>query len=345
VSRRRSPLLLLTLARVRLFFREPGAVFWAFGFPLLMSLALGVAFRNRPPEPINVAVEDAPGAQAVYDALTARPDVHARLLSHEDAALALRTGKVALVVSGVSPAVYVFDRMRPDSRVARAVVDDVLQRAAGRKDAVPVTEREVSEQGARYIDFLVPGLIGMNIMSSGMWGIGYAIVEERTRRLLKRLVATPMRRGHFLLSFMLMRVVFLLVELPVILLFTHFVFGVTIQGSVPLFVALAFLGAFTFSGVGLLVASRAQNTQTAGGLMNLVMLPMFLLSGVFFSSGNFPDAAQPFIKLLPLTALNDSLRAVMNDGAGIQGVMMQVVVLSVIATISFGLALKLFRWQ
>ncbi|HEX7625348.1 MAG TPA: ABC transporter permease [Anaeromyxobacteraceae bacterium] len=334
----------LTLARVRLFFREPSAVFWTFVFPILITVALGVAFRNRPPEPARVAVQAGEGAPAALAALRADPRLEARLLSSSEALAALRTGKVAVVVVAGAPTRYLHDPTRPESRLARAFADDALQRAAGRRDPLAFEDVRVVEPGSRYVDFLVPGLIGMNIMSSGMWGIAWVIVETRQKKLLRRLVATPMRRGQFLFSFVLLRMLFLVLELPVLLGFAALAFQVTVRGSLALLVALAFLGALAFSGVGLLVAARAQNSQTASGLINLVMLPMFMLSGVFFSAANFPDLMQPFVRALPLTALNDAMRAVMNEGAGLAAVAPQAALLAGLAVVTFALALKLFRW-
>lgn len=340
----RSPLFQLTLARLRLFFREPSTVFWSFAFPLLLTAALGIAFRSRPPEPVFAAVEAGAGAERVLAALRAAPDVRASALSAEDARAALRVGKVSIVVVPGDPPTYRFDPTRPESRLARAVVDDLVQRDAGRADVIGPREERISEPGSRYVDFLIPGLVGMNVMSTGMWGIGYTIVEMRQKKLLKRLVATPMSRGHFLLSFVLVRMLFLLVEVPLLFVFGVLAFDLPIRGSIAALALVAGLGALAFAGLGLLVASRARNTQTVGGLINLVMLPMFVLSGVFFSSANFPDRLQPFIRALPLTALNDALRAVGNEGAGLAAVAPQALLLAVIGAATFGLALRIFRW-
>ena len=174
---------------------------------------------------------------------------------------------------------------------------------------------------------------------------GYVVVDMRTRKLLKRLIATPMSRAQFLWSFVLMRSAFLFVELPLLLLFGWFAFRVPVTGSLPLLVGLALLGALAFSGLGLLVASRARNTQTVSGLINLVMLPMFIGSGVFFSTARFPDWLQRPLRVLPLTALNDSLRAVMIDGNGARAVGPQAGLLVAIGIVSFALALRLFRWR
>jgi len=220
-----------------------------------------------------------------------------------------------------------------------------LQRGEGRTDATPVNDQIVTEPGSRYIDFLIPGLLGFNLMSSGLWGVGFVLVEMRVRKLIKRMTATPMSRAHFLLSFVLVRGVFLLGELPLLLAFAHWVFDVPIRGSLLLIVALSALGSLVFAGMGLLVGSRAQNTQTVAGLVNLVSLPMGICSGVFFSAGRFPEVFQPVIKALPLTALIDGMRAVMLDGVGPAAVARQVMILLIWGAISFAVALRVFRWQ
>jgi ABC-2 type transport system permease protein len=343
VTEPRSAIFELTLARLRTFCREPSAVFWTFGFPVVLSIALGIAFRNRPPEPAHVAIVSGPGAERVLAEVTS-PLVKAKIEDGPAAGNELRSGKVALVVVPGEPRTYRYDETRPEARLARMLVDDVLQRAEGRADAVPVADERVTELGARYIDFLIPGLVGLNLMSSSMWGIGYSIVDMRTKKLVKRLLATPMRRSDFLLSFVIMRALFVAVEVPVLFGFGWIAFGVRVFGSALLLLGLCFLGAFTFAGLGLLVSSRAQNTQTVGGLMNLVMMPMFIASGVFFSTSNFPDTMQPFLRALPLTALNDALRAVANDGAALGAVGQPILVLAVWGVVSYAAALKIFRW-
>jgi ABC-2 type transport system permease protein len=341
----RAPLVQLTLARIRGFFREPSAVFWTFAFPVLLTIALGIAFRSRPPEPVHTAVEEGPRAEAVRAALAKGQDVRAEVLAPDAARAALRTGRVSIVVVPAEPPTYRYDPTRPESRLARAVVDDLLQRAAGRADRLAPRDERVAEPGTRYVDFLVPGLVGMNIMSAGMWGIGWVIVEDRQKKLLRRMVATPMRRSDYLLAFVLVRLLFLVLEVPVLVGFGMIAFGVPLRGSLVALAATAVLGALAFAGLGLLVASRARNTQTASGLMNVVMMPMFVLSGVFFSADHFPAFVQPVVRALPLTALNDGLRAVMNEGAGLVALAPQLALLGLVATASFAAALRLFRWS
>jgi ABC-2 type transport system permease protein len=348
MNQRRHPLWQLTLMRWRIFAREPSALFWTYGFPVVLALALGIAFRNRPPEPVQVAVEATTENQPWRDILATNSEVRLRWLKPEEAREALRAGKVSVVVArqtAGSARLYLFDPTRPESRAARAVVNDALQRAEGRVDPTPVRDKLVTEPGSRYIDFLIPGLLGFNLMSSGLWGIGFVIVDMRVRKLIKRMMATPVSRSHFLLSFVLVRGAFLLGELPVLLCFAYWVFHVPIRGSLLLIVGLSALGSLMFAGLGLLLGSRAQNTHTVAGLVNLVTLPMMVTSGVFFSAGRFPDVLQPVIRLLPLTALIDAIRAVMLDGAGVAAITTQLAIMAAWGLISFVLALGMFRWH
>jgi ABC transporter DrrB family efflux protein len=229
--------------------------------------------------------------------------------------------------------------------MARLLADRALQRAGGRQDAWVAREENATVRGSRYIDWLVPGLLGMNIMGTGMWSIGFAVVNARTRKLLKRLVATPMPRSAYLASQLLARLVFLALEVVASLVFGRLAFGVQSAGPVWAVAALSLLGAIAFAGLGLLISSRARTIEAVSGLMNVVMLPMWLLSGIFFSSSNFPDAAQPIIKLLPLTALNDALRGVMLEGKSLSGVGAEAANLAAWGAASFVAALKMFRWR
>lgn len=337
----------LALARFRLFYREPGSMFWTFGFPIVLSIVLGIAFRNRDPEPVIVAVEESTRAEHARGILAAAEDVKVKILPAEQANQALRTGKVSLVVVPAEDATYTYryDPTRPESRLARSVTDDALQRGEGRKDAYAPVTKIVTEPGSRYIDFLIPGLIGLGLMSTGLWGIGFSLAEMRTKKLIKRLTATPMRRSDFLLSFLLVRAVLLPIELAPLLLFARFVFGVGVQGSIFTLFVTALVGGLTFAVMGLFLACRAENPQIVSGLINVVSFPMYLCSGVFFSSSRFPDALQPVIRWMPLTALNDALRATMIDGAGFAQVGGKLLVIGGWGVLCFVLAVRLFKWR
>lgn len=346
MSDRQHPLVALTRTRMLEFVREPEALFWVFLFPVLMALVLGFAFRDRPPDPVPVGVVEGRTAAALTAALsragTMRPAAYPSLSAGLEA---LRTGRIALLVEDTGDLVYHFDSTRPDARIARLEVDDAIQRARGRADVTPAREALVHEKGSRYIDFLLPGILGLNLMGTGIWGIGFSIVNARLKKTLKLMTATPMRRSDYLLAQMLSRFVFLVLEVAVILAFGVAVFGVPVRGSLPLLVGVTFLGALAFGGMGLLVASRAKTLEAANGLMNLVMVPMWLLSGVFFSSERFPKAVQPLVQALPLTALNNALRAVMLEGRSAVAIAGSLAVVAAWGLASFAAALKIFRWQ
>jgi ABC transporter DrrB family efflux protein len=339
------PLVELTLSRFREFVREPEAVFWVFAFPVIMTCALGIAFRSRGSEPIIAGVVDQAGAEALISALEANGRFTIRRIAPDDVERAVRDGRAPVVVVPGTPPTYRVDDARAESQVARLAVDAALQRSAGRQDAFVPVEQPIEVVGSRYIDWLVPGLLGMNIMGTGMWGVGFAIVQARSKKLLKRLIATPMSKTHFLLSLVLSRLATLSLEVIIIIGFAWIAFGVAVHGRLWALALLALLGAITFGGLGLFVASRARTIEAVSGLMNLVMLPMWVLSGVFFASTNFPDAMQPFIHVLPLTALNDAMRAVVNEGRSLDAVVPQIVTLALWGSTSFLLSLKLFRWQ
>jgi ABC-type multidrug transport system permease subunit len=342
------PLVQLTRVRYREFFREPEAVFWVFIFPVLLAAGLGIAFRNRAPERTSVAVVALDSSAAgLADALGRAPEVEVSLLGDSAAAEALRTGEVALVVvpAAHGQVEYRFDDTRPESRIARLLVDDALQRAAGRRDPVSVSDRSVHERGSRYIDFLVPGLLGMNLMGSGIWGVGFAIVDARKKRLLKRLIATPMSRPQYLASFVLSRLTLLVIEVGLLLGFGALVFGVPLRGSLVVLVTICLVSSLAFTSLGLLVSSRVQTMEGASGLMNLVMLPMWIFSGVFFSASRFPESIQPFIQALPLTAVVDALRGNVLRGAGWQVVAPEIAIILTWLVVSFLLAVRLFRWR
>jgi ABC-2 type transport system permease protein len=341
------PLVQLTLVRYREFYREPEAVFWVFIFPVLLTAGLGLAFRSRAPERIPVALVAQQGADdALARGLAAADGIRLRTLDDSAAAQALRTGDVALVLRPASGAVeYRYDPERPDAREARLRVDEAVQAAAGRADPVRTSEVTVRERGARYVDFVVPGLLGMNLMGSGIWGLGFAIVDARRKHLLKRLTATPMSRPQFLASFVLSRLTFLIVEVALLVGFAVLVFGVPLRGSLLVLAGICTLSALAFASLGLLLAARPRTVEGVSGIMNVVMLPMWIFSGVFFSSSRFPDAVQPLIQALPLTAVIDALRATMLRGAGIEQVLPELAVISAWLVISFLLAVRLFRWR
>ena len=345
----------LLMARMLELKREPEVVFWVFVFPLLLALGLGIAFRNKPGDAVSVAIVEGSGAQDAQSLLARSPQHEMFKVQTLDASAArqgFRLGKFDLVIEpngkgepdGKGAFQYRYDPARPESVLAKTEVNDALQAAAGRKDAVVTTVVTSSEPGSRYIDFLIPGLLGMNLMNSGMWGIGFALVDMRQRKLLKRFVGTPMRRGDFLLALASSRLILMIIEVGLLLVFGVLFFHMRVLGSVGAIALIAGIGSLTFGGVGLLTASRAQKIEAVSGLINLVMMPMWIFSGVFFSYERFPAVIHPFIKALPLTALNDALRASILEGTPILDQWPRLLVMILWGGISFVLALKWFRW-
>ena len=337
----------LLVARMKELKREPEVIFWVFIFPLLLALGLGIAFRNKPADVTSIAIVEGPGAEKAMALLESRKSsIRAEVVDQSLALQGFRLGKYDLVVEpdtngGLR---YHYDPSRPESVLSRVEVDDALQTAAGRTDPLPATAVTSTEPGSRYIDFLIPGLLGMNLMNSGMWGIGFALVDMRQRKLLKRFVATPMRRSDFLLALTSSRLVLMIIEVALLLGFGVLVFHMRVLGSILTIVLLGAIGAVAFGGLGLLTASRAQKIESVSGLINLVMMPMWIFSGVFFSYERFPAIVHPFIRALPLTALNDALRATILQGASLASQSGRLLVLVLWGGVSFVLALRWFRW-
>ncbi len=337
-----SSLYQLTRIRFMLVWREPEAVFWIFIFPILLAVGLGIAFRDRPPDVLPV------GATTVQltRALAAENGLHALQMDESTGKHALDTGAIVLLaIEQQGGVVYQYDETNPDARNARLLADRAVQAAGGQREAVATRNNLVHETGSRYIDFVVPGLLGMNLMGSAIWGLGFAIVEARQKKLLKRMVASPMPRWQYLAAFLLSRLAMLVIEVVVFLGFAGLVFGVPFRGSLLQLGFLCVLTSMAFSALGLLISSRARTMEAASGLMNLVMLPMWILSGVFFSASRFPAVIQPFVRALPLTAANDAFRANMLQGAGINHLMIQVGILLAWLVVPFAISLRIFRWR
>jgi ABC-type multidrug transport system permease subunit len=338
----RSSLAQLTKVRFLEFVREPEAIFWTFIFPVLLAAGLGIAFRNQPAQVVKIGATDA----GLAAALRHENGLDVQQMDRAAGDAALRTGRITLLATPSSDGViYRYDDTNPDSGNARLLADRAMHKASGQPDAVRASEDLVREPGSRYIDFVVPGLLGMNLMGGGIWGLGFAIVDARRKKLLKRLVASPMSRWEYLMSFLLSRLVMLCFEVLAFLGFAVLVFGVPLRGSVVQLGVLCLMASLSFSALGLLIASRAQTIEAVSGLMNFVMLPMWVLSGIFFSAERFPDAVQPFIRVLPLTAVIDALRGNMIQGLSIAQLGWQIAVMVCWQVFGFFIALRLFRWR
>jgi ABC-2 type transport system permease protein len=337
-----SSLYQLTATRFRLFLREPEAIFWTFIFPILLTVGLGLAFRNRPADVLQVGAT----TERLTQALAADKGLSAQTIDEASGTKSLATGAILLLAIDKPDGVtYKYDDTNPDARTARLVADRAVQAAAGQHAPVQASNELVHEKGSRYIDFVVPGLLGMNLMGPAMWGLGFAIVDARQKKLLKRMVASPMSRWQYLASFILSRLILLLVEVAFFLGFAKLAFGVPFRGSLLELGLICLLASLSFSALGLLTASRAKTMEAVSGLMNLVMLPMWILSGVFFSATRFPAIIQPFVKALPLTAANDALRGNMLQGLSLGQMIGPMAVLLAWLIVPFAVSLKIFRWR
>lgn len=328
----------------REFWRSPEAVFWTYGFPLVMAIVLGYSFQPKAPPPVPIAVVQDSGADTLAAALRDNPRFHVETLDADAANRALARGRITLLVRGPDAApVLRSDPTRPEAELARLLVERTLrdrQQGPG-----PSLRTEVEDRpGSRYIDFLIPGLIGLNLLGAGLWGVGYNLVQMRTQSLLRRLFVTPMRQGEFLLGFMLGRFVLVLPEAAAIALFGVVLWGVPCRGSLVAWTVLVVVGGFAFSGLGVLLASRPRTTEGIGGLMNACSLPMWVLGGVFFGNEQLTGVVRWAAEVMPLTHLNRALRDVMLEGAGWSAVGIPLACLAAFALLCFGLAMRMFRW-
>jgi len=338
----RSSLYQLSMLRFRLTLREPEAIFWVFIFPILLAVGLGIAFRNRPADVLQVGAT----TSQLTRALAADEGLTATTMDEPTGTRALATGSILLLaIQQPDGVAYRYDDSNPDARTARLLADRAIQTAAGRREAVSSVNQQIHEPGARYIDFVVPGLLGMNLMGSAIWGIGFSIVEARQKKLLKRLVASPMRRWQFLAAYLISRLAMLILEVAAFLGFARLMFAVPFRGSLWQLALLCVLASLSFSALGLLVSSRARTMEAASGLMNLVMLPMWILSGVFFSASRFPSVIQPVVRALPLTAAIDALRGNMLQGMNLGQMMAPIAILLAWVAIPFAVSLCIFRWR
>jgi ABC-2 type transport system permease protein len=338
----------LLKARLKELLREPELIFWVFVFPLLIALGLGVAFRDKPADPASIAIVAGPRADDTRRKIErSLHSAKVRVAPLEKAMNCFRFGRCDLIVIPQTDGSleYRYDPGRSQSALAQRDVDNALQTLAGRKNLIATSARSSSEPGSRYIDFLIPGLLGMNAMNSGMWGVGFALVDMRQRKLLKRFAATPMRRSDFLLALMSSRLLLMVIEVALLLCLGVWVFDMRVVGSWASIIGLGAIGSVAFGALGLLTASRAQKIETASGLINFVMMPMWIFSGVFFSYERFPEIFHPFIRALPLTALNDALRAAILEGASFSDQASRLLILVLWCCVSFIAALRLFRWS
>jgi ABC-type multidrug transport system permease subunit len=366
----------LTLALFHEITREPGVLFWGIIFPILMSLGLGLAFTKKADVVRKVAVsrsfeifdngiselsrfletkcikqlpdskEDFRWKYELKDDKLGNTVFLFYELDWNEAMVMLKRGTVNLILqSSNGKTEYHFDPVNADAELTYLKLRNIIgpgevQHVENNSEIKPLTLT-----GTRYIDFLVPGLITMGVMMSTMWGISYGIIEKRSKKLLRRLVATPMKKSHFLIALITVRVTMNFVEALVLILFALIAFSITIQGSISALILLFIAGNIAFAGIAVFVSSHTSNTEVGNGLINAVVMPMMILSGIFFSYQNFPDWGVKIIRTLPLTMMTDGVRSIFNEGAGYNDVAIPILVLSVIGIFFFTAGLKIFKWH
>ena len=332
----------------RSFFREPGIIFWAILFPILMAWVLGMAFTEKTEIRKTVylvgnlqLLDTVAGKSYQVPGLDSPVTITFSREAQSDAITSLKRGIINVYLEEDNgQIIYNYDPLNPDAVNTHLLIEKIFSG----KRANNAEIKAITSTGNRYIDFLIPGLIALGIMNSCMWGISYNLIEYRMKKLLRRMLATPMKKSDFLLSQFTFRVIVCTIETILLVLFAVFFFDLTVQGSWIAFVLLFLAGIICFTGLAILIASRTQNSQVGNGLINAVILPMTVLSGIFFSYHNFPEWAQSVIKYLPLTILAEHIRAVFNEGAGIATISAPLAVLTITGVVCYGIGIRIFKW-
>jgi ABC-type multidrug transport system permease subunit len=357
----------LSIAQFLETIREPEVLFWGMLFPVLISIGLGLAFTQQSELKFQVlVVEEHPRELDSLLYMYAQPvskngkDVHIWKVSdnilgnteftfvHSDwpsAIVSLKRGEADVIVSdSLGKVSYHFDPHSSQAQLVYMKLSSLIQAPVMATDTPQAPVEPLTLKGVRYIDFLVPGLIAFGIMSSIMWGISYTIIERRSQKLLRRMVATPMKKSNFLIALMFVRILMNVVEALILFFFAWLLFDIHIQGNVGALLVLFLAGNLAFTGIGVLVSSRTSKTEVGTGWINAVTMPMMLLSGIFFSYHNFPQWSIGLIKLLPLTALTDGIRCIFNEGGGWMEILSPSIALSIFGVICFIGGMRMFKW-
>ncbi|TFG97828.1 MAG: ABC transporter permease [Calditrichales bacterium] len=368
----------LVLAHFREIIREPGVIFWGIVFPILMALGLGIAFTKKADVVHHVAiieVNDKTVSSDVYPSAiqdflrnygtrvgagTDSAEIYQLLLTDEklgdtkflfrktswpEAIILLKRGNLSIVLENKKGQVaYHFDPLNPEGQLTFLKLSRIINSGISNLTTIKADIEPLTVSGTRYIDFLIPGLIAMGVMMSSLWGISYNIIEKRSKKLLRRMIATPMRRSYFLLALISVRITLNFIESVLLFIFAWLVFDITIQGNIAALIGIFIAGNISFAGIAIFVSSHTANTEIGNGLINVVVMPMMVLSGIFFSYHNFPEWAIPYIKKFPLTMLADGIRSIFIEGAGYAEVALPFFILMTIGIVFFAVGLKIFKW-
>jgi len=363
----RHPLLQLIAIRYKEFIREPGIVFWTIIFPVLMAWGLGMAFTGNGNLPTTVAWLENKGHNQAFHQFIDNAEMQTnengqnyfvKALKTEDLGTSLfhfipsdssgaiqmmKQGKAQMALQETADSlVFLFDPHNSEAKLAYLVLSQAIENPE--KTSRLAQMRPLTAVGSRYIDFLIPGLIALGIMNSFLWGISYALIDMRVKKLMRRMVATPMKKSHFLISHFFARISLAFVEAFILISFSKYFFDIKLEGSWLAFIFIFLAGNIAFTGIGILISSRTSNSRVGTGLINVISLPMTILSGIFFSYHNFPDHIVKIIEVLPLTILADNIRSVFIEGAGILDVLPGGLILLVLGLTLFGIGLKVFKW-
>jgi ABC-2 type transport system permease protein len=358
----------LILAQFKETIREPAVLFWGIIFPILMSLGLGVAFTNKsdvihnlaivgpvPPMLDSLLFEHGQSAKKGIETIQKITMPNSKIgnsififhkMAWNEAMVQLKRGQVNVIIQMENGDIkYNFDPSNPEAQLSYFKLSNLINN----HDLLnPESQRNIEPltvKGTRYIDFLVPGLIALGVISSSMWGISYNIIERRSKKLLRRMVATPMKKSNFLISMMAVRLMMNLLEASLLIFFTWLTFGITIQGNIPALFTVFIAGNIAFAGIAVFVSSNTSKTEVGNGLINVVTMPMMVLSGIFFSYHNFPEWSISFIQKLPLTMMADGMRSIFNEGAGWTEIALPTSIMFLTGVVFFTAGLKIFKWH
>lgn len=335
--------------RWREFRREPSAFFWVIFMPILWMIALGFAFSDPKPEVYSIgwysSADNQEEHKKVLGLIENDPQLKVNTGSKEKLNPLLKMGEISLVFSIEDDVLqFKLDPINPVATRAKAYVDRILQAGYGRENVLTVTTEVIKAKGSRYVDFLIPGLLGLSIMSTSLFGVGMTIVSNRKENLLKRYVASPMPPYEYVVSHIVGRVITLATEFAAIFIAGWIIFDFHVYGNFISYCLFAILGAAAFTGIGILCGSRTRSIPFISGITNLIMIPMTMVCGVFFSYAAFPEWMKAWIKFLPLTALNDGLRKIALEGQSIFQLQFEISVLVVFTVVTAIAATKAFKW-
>jgi ABC-2 type transport system permease protein len=340
----------------RLYVRDRAAMFWTFAFPLLMLFGFGVIFRSGG-GPAMTLVRVAPAHQTERDRVLLKVLEESRIkvltLDASAAEERWRKGETTAQLESAGDGY----RLRLNSYliaqgqvVALAVnqaflVTQARMRGGPQPQQIPADiETPGRARSRNYAAFLVPGLVGLNLLSTGLFAVGMVTVAYREKGKYRRLAVTPLPKWVFLAGQITQRVTSVALQTALLLLAAWLGFGITNQGSYLLFAVLVVFGTATFIAMGFALSSFASTVEVYGAVSNLAFFPMMLLSGVYFRLDNAPQWLQNAVFVLPLSPYLRALRAVFNDGATLEGHFGGLAVVAAWAALSFVFAVKRFRW-